>query len=72
MKIQPDHLYFSLGNKEAKTRNPYMRNVQENAEKIEKYYREKGIDTVFRLNPGNHYKDSRERTALGIRWLLER
>lgn len=30
------------------------------------------IDTVFRLNPGNHYKDARERTALGIRWLLER
>lgn len=72
MKIRPDHLYFSLGNKEAKTRNPYMRIVQENAEKIEQYYREKGIDTVFRLNPGNHYKDARERTALGIRWLLER
>lgn len=72
MKKQPDHLYFSLGNKEAKTRNPYMRAVQENTEKIEKYYREKGIDTVFRLNPGSHYKDARERTALGIRWLLER
>ena len=72
MKKQPDHLYFSLGNKEAKTRNPYMRAVKENTEKIETYYREKGIDTVFRLNPGSHYKDARERTALGIRWLLER
>lgn len=72
MKSTPDYLYFSLGSKEARTRNPYMKTVQENTEKIEKYYREKGISTVFQLNPGNHYKDAEKRTAAGIRWLMER
>lgn len=72
MKRIPDCLYFSLGSKEARTRNPYMKTVQENTEKIEKYYREKGISTVFQLNPGNHYKDAEKRTAAGIHWLLDR
>ena len=72
MKRIPDCLYFSLGSKEAKTRNPYMKTVQENTEKIEEYYRGKGISTVFQLNPGNHYKDAEKRTAAGIHWLLDR
>ena len=72
MKRTPDYLYFSLGSKEARTRSPYMKTVQENTEKIEKYYREKGISTVFQLNPGNHYKDAEKRTAAGILWLMER
>ena len=72
MKKTPDYLYFSLGSKEARTRNPYMKTVQENTEKIEEYYRGKGISTVFQLNPGNHYKDAEKRTAAGIHWLLDR
>ena len=72
MKRIPDCLYFSLGSKEARTRNHYMKTVQENTEKIEEYYREKGISTVFQLNPGNHYKDAEKRTAAGIHWLLDR
>ena len=72
IKKVPDCLYFSLGNKEARTRNPYMKTVQENTEKIEEYYRGKGISTVFQLNPGNHYKDAEKRTAAGIHWLLDR
>ena len=72
MKRIPDCLYFSLGSKEAKTRNHYMKTVQENTEKIEEYYRGRGISTVFQLNPGNHYKDAEKRTAAGIHWLLDR
>ena len=72
MKKVQDCLYFSLGNKEARTRNTYMKTVQENTEKIEEYYRGKGISTVFQLNPGNHYKDAEKRTAAGIHWLLDR
>lgn len=72
MKKTPDYLYFSLGSKEARTRNPYMKTVQENTEMIEKYYRENGISTAFQLNPGNHYKDAEKRTAAGIRWLADR
>lgn len=72
MKRIPDHLYFSLGSREAKTRSPLMKTVQENTEKMEKYYSEKGIDTILQMNPGNHYQDAEKRTAAGIRWLLER
>lgn len=72
MKQRPEHLYFSLGDAERKTKNPYLKIVQEQTEKIERFYRDKGIDTCFRLNPGNHFKDGTQRTAAGIAWLLER
>lgn len=69
---QLDCIYFSLGDKESKTRNPILRTVQENTKEICAYYQRKGIDTVFRLNPGNHFVQSVERTAAGIDWLLSR
>ena len=69
---QPDCIYFSLGNKESKTKNPILRTVQENTEEIYAYYQRKGIDTVFQLNPGNHFVQSVERAAAGIAWMLSR
>ena len=69
---QPDHMYFSLGDKESKTRNPILRSVRQNTEEIRAFYHSKGIDTVFELNPGNHYNHAAERTAAGIVWLLTR
>lgn len=72
MKGRPECLFFSLGDKECRTRNPYLKSVQENTEKVEEYYRQKGFDTVFQLNPGNHYKNAAQRTASGIAWLLSR
>ena len=71
-KRQPDCIYFSLGNKESKTRNPILRNVRQNTEEIQAFYQDKGIDTVFQLNPGNHYDHAAERTAAGLCWLLSR
>ena len=71
-KRWPDHMYFSLGNKESKTKNPILRTVQENTEEISAYYQSKEIDTVFQLNPGNHFVQSVERTAAGIAWILSR
>lgn len=71
-KRRPDHIYFSLGDKESKTRNPILRNVRQNTEEIQAFYQGKGIDTVFQLNPGNHYDHAAERTAAGIAWLLSR
>ena len=72
MKGIPKHLYFSIGDKECKANNPYLKIVQKNTEEIEAFYRNKGIDTVFQLNSGNHYKNAVERTAAGIAWLLNR
>lgn len=71
-KRQPDCMYFSLGDKESKTRNPILQSVRQNTEEIQAFYQEKGIDTVFQLNPGNHYNHAVERTAAGIGWLLRK
>lgn len=70
MKRRPEHLYLSLGNRECKTRNPYLKMVQEQTEAIYSYYTELRIDTEFRFNPGNHYQDAIRRTAAGIAWIL--
>lgn len=71
-KRQPDCVYFSLGDKEAKPRNPILKTVQENTEEIQAFYQNKGIDTVFQLNSGNHFIQGIERTVAGIQWLLSR
>ena len=71
-KRWPDCMYFSLGNKESKTRNQVLRNVRQNTEEIHAFYRGKGIDTAFQLNPGNHYNQAVERTVDGLCWLLSR
>ena len=69
---QPDYIYFSLGDRESKTRNPVLWSVRQNTEEIHAFYRGKGIDTVFQLNPGNHYNQAVERTVDGLCWLLSR
>ena len=71
-KRLPDCIYFSLGDKESKTRNPVLKTVQENTEEIRAFYQSKGIDTEFQMNPGNHFVQGIERTAAGIQWLLNR
>ena len=71
-KRWPDCMYFSLGDKESKTRNPALRSVRQNTEEIHAFYQGKGIDTVFQLNPGNHYNQAVERTVAGLCWLVSR
>ena len=71
-KRWPDHMYFSLGDKESRTRNTVLQSVRQNTEEIHAFYQSKGIDTVFQLNPGNHYNHAAERTAAVICWLRHR
>lgn len=66
----PECVYFSLGDKESKTRNPYLKTVQADTEKIVTSFRSRGIAAEFELNPGNHFQDSTVRSAAGIRWML--
>ena len=66
MKRKPDKLYLSLGDKEAKTRNRYLKAVQENTENIAAHFREEEIDVTLEMNPGNHFKDAALRSAKGI------
>ena len=66
MKRKPEKLYLSLGDKETRTRNRYLKAVQDNTERIAGHFREAGIDVTFEMNPGNHFKDAALRSAKGI------
>jgi len=67
---RPDKVYFSLGDKEAKTRNQLLSTVENRTNQIYETYKDIGIDTVFEMNPGNHFKDADIRLAKGIAWVL--
>lgn len=69
LRCQPDCVYFSLGDRESKTRNPVLRTVQENTEALCEFYRGQDIRTVFQLNPGGHHDHPAQRTAAGIQWI---
>lgn len=69
---KPECLYFSLGDRERKTRNPYLQTVQSSTEELAAYYKDQQINSEFQLNSGGHFAESVKRTALGIQWLLTR
>lgn len=70
LKKKPEHLYFSLGNKECKIRNMYLKTVQSNTEELVAFYQNQQINTKFQLNSGNHFTEPINRSAKGIQWLL--
>ena len=66
----PQTVYFSLGRQEEKTRNAHMRPVRQRTEALVSYLAEKGVQTVFALNDGNHFHEPEKRLAACIQWLL--
>lgn len=68
---QPEMLYMSLGDAEAKTKHAVLKTVQENTEAIVRRYQEVGVDVRWELNPGNHFRDVAMRSAKGIKAILE-
>ncbi len=68
---RPRKVYFSLGDKEAETRNQLLSTVKEKTENIYQILRDRGIDATFEMNPGNHFKDQDYRMAKGIEWILD-
>lgn len=68
--IAPQHLYLSLGDKEARARNQYLKTVQQCTEELAAHYRSLGINTFYELNPGGHYRNIISRSAAGIKWIL--
>ena len=69
--VFPKYIYFSLGDREARTKNEILRTVEENTREISAYLSEHGINTIFELNKGNHFQQGELRTAKGIKWILE-
>ena len=60
--------YLSLGDREARTRNPQMATV---ADAIQRQARRfEGIPSKFEWNPGNHFVDADIRMAKGFAWLI--
>ncbi len=69
-EIKCECIYLSLGDKEAKTRNPVMSTV---AEKIREAYallKARNRRCILEWNEGNHFKDVEIRTANAFSWLL--
>ena len=69
-KRLPDKIYFSLGDKEANTRNPLLKTVQDKTIELSEYFKGLGTDVIFELNPGNHFTDTILRSARGIKAIL--
>ena len=67
---KPDRLYISLGDKEERTRQPLLKTVQHNTESIAEHCRLQGIDVIFEMNEGNHFKEPALRSAKGIKAIL--
>lgn len=64
-------IYLSLGDREKITKNKLMKNVQACTENLFEIFKTRGIDSVFELNPGNHFQDSALRLAKGIKWAID-
>ena len=71
MMRRPDRIYLSLGDKEERTANQYMKTVRDCTERLHEKYLLEGIDSVLEINPGNHFQDAGERLIKGIRWILQ-
>ena len=68
----PKAVYLSLGDLESHTKNEFLSRTENCTEELCSIYRQKGIESIFEINPGNHYKDATLRLAKGIRWTLDR
>lgn len=64
------HAYLSLGDREARTPNPQIMHVQENAELLATKLRDAGITSTFELNRGNHFQNVEGRIQKALNWLV--
>ena len=65
------HAYLSLGDREARTPNPQIMHVQENAELLASKLENTGITSTFELNRGNHFQNVEGRMQKALDWLLK-
>lgn len=70
IKKMPESIYFSCSEEEFNSENEYLSPVKPTTEAIRKWCAENGIESVFVLDPGNHYEDVIERSSSGIVWSL--
>ena len=68
--IKCDAVYLSLGDKEAKARNPIMATVADKMSEAQEILKAKGVNVTFEWNSGNHFKESDLRTAKAFAFIL--
>ena len=66
------HIYLSLGEREAHTKNAVMRRVADCIRLEHERLLADGVDSILEWNEGNHFQDVTARTAKGFAWLLRR
>ena len=71
MKGKVDRVVLSLGDREHRTRNVYMKEVLDNTQRIVDILSERCDDVRFRMDEGNHFNDPVGRIAKGIVSILE-
>lgn len=69
-EIRTERVYLSLGDKEAKTRNPVMAAVADRIQEAEGLIRCQNRRCTLEWNPGNHFKEPELRMAKGFSWIL--
>ena len=65
------HAYLSLGDREARTPNPQIMHVRENAELLASKLENAGITSTFELNRGNHFQNVEGRMQKALDWLVK-
>lgn len=65
------HAYLSLGDREARTPNPQIMHVRENAELLASRLENAGITSMFELNRGNHFQNVEGRMQKALDWLVK-
>ena len=69
-RLETGCVCLSLGNKEAKTKNPVMASVKQKMEEAYDILSSQGIKTVLEWNEGNHFTDPELRTAKAFAWVI--
>ena len=67
---KPDAVYLSLGDRESRTKNRFLCQTEDRTRELYSIYQSQAINSMFELNPGNHFKDAPHRLAKGIAWVL--
>lgn len=69
-KMLANRVYLSLGDKEAKTRNKILAQVENDIRDVYHSLGDYGLSSILVWNKGNHFKEPALRMAKGFAWLM--
>ena len=69
-KMLANRVYLSLGDKEAKTRNQILAQVENDIRDVYRSLGDYGLSSILVWNKGNHFKEPALRMAKGFAWLM--